>query len=91
VCAVDIGAGEQLEPERTTGRSRAGGSRGKWEGLGACVADLPHLRRRLNAVGARPTVRREITLDKRKPRDLVKDEEARKILLGQTGAATVFC
>ena len=56
-----------------------------WKRYGQNIVDFPHVQRWLNAVLARPAVQRGVALDipGRKPHDLARDEEARKILFGQ--------
>jgi GSH-dependent disulfide-bond oxidoreductase len=56
-----------------------------WKRYGQDLAEFPHLARWLDTLLARPAVQRGLALDvpDRKPMDLAKDEEARKVLFGQ--------
>jgi len=57
----------------------------RWERFGQDIREFPHLSRWLDAVLARPAVKRGVALDDpgRRKTDLSTDEEARKILFGQ--------
>ena len=56
-----------------------------WERQGQDIGAFPHLKRWLDALSARPAVRRGLALDQegRVKTDLSKDEAARKVLFGQ--------
>ncbi len=57
-----------------------------WKTQGQTINDFPHLKRWFDAIAARPAVERGRAVGRELPRKNPMDDEARKVLFGQTAA-----
>lgn len=57
-----------------------------WKTQGQTIDDFPHLKRWFDAIAARPAVARGRAVGRELPRKNPMDDEARKVLFGQTAA-----
>ncbi|MBK9262992.1 MAG: glutathione S-transferase N-terminal domain-containing protein [Polyangiaceae bacterium] len=57
-----------------------------WKTQGQNMDDFPHLKRWFDAIAARPAVERGRAVGRELPRKTAMDDEARKVLFGQTAA-----